>query len=131
MSETPGWLSPTSGAGAPAGDSNTFEMTSGVTPEPSPGASAAAGSNGNSSGEAATDDNDLPGVILTMRLANMGVAIALVACSVRFVDVRGGKCCVQHAMCNPHGTLFPMQCVCSFVYVCARPYQLSHLSSLL
>lgn len=81
MSETPGWLSPTNDASAgAAGDANTFEMTSGVTPE----STTAAGSTASATTSgAAADDNDLPGVILTMRLANMGVAIALVACSVR------------------------------------------------
>jgi hypothetical protein len=31
------------------------------------------------------DDPDLPGIILTMRLANMGVAAALIVISVRVV----------------------------------------------
>lgn len=31
------------------------------------------------------DDPDLPGIILTMRLANMGVAVAIIAVSVRWL----------------------------------------------
>ena len=82
MADTPGWLSPNNDAGTGGGGGdNTFEMTTGVTPEPTSGA--VGGSTTTSTTAAAANDEDLPGVILTMRLANMGVAIALVACSVR------------------------------------------------
>jgi hypothetical protein len=46
-------------------------------PPPAPGAASA------SSTDLAADDADLPGVILTMRLANMGIAVALVVVAVR------------------------------------------------
>ena len=37
--------------------------------------------------EITADDPDLPGVILTMRLANMGAAVALIVAAVRFVSI--------------------------------------------
>lgn len=89
MSETPSWLSPANDAAAGGGggtdnNTNAFEMTSGVTPESTSNHQIAAGPTASgATSAAAADDQDLPGVILTMRLANMGVAIALVACSVR------------------------------------------------
>lgn len=86
MSETPAWLNSDTNANAGSGDN--FEMTTAVTgSQPTtPLASATSGTGGSTISAGATEeDNDLPGVILTMRLANMGVAIALVACSVRGV----------------------------------------------
>ena len=76
-SETPSWLA--SGnenpapAPAPAGGLETSTASGG----------AATADYGDSS---AADDKELPGVILTMRLANMGVAGALIAVSVRCID---------------------------------------------
>jgi len=85
MSETPTWLTNDNNN---AGVDNSFEMTSGVTPAAPATAPAAASATGGSmvadgSTTPAAEEKDLPGIILTMRLANMGVAIALVACSVR------------------------------------------------
>jgi hypothetical protein len=59
-----------------------------VPPPPPPPAAPVASSSTTADGE---DDPDLPGVILTMRLANMGVAIALIAVSVRFAEVAFSK----------------------------------------
>ena len=91
MSETPAWLS-TDNAG---GGGDNFEMTSGITASepvatPTGGGSTTSGTVGGSTttSGAAAEDNDLPGIILTMRLANMGVAVALVACSVCNVMLR-------------------------------------------
>lgn len=56
---------------------------------------ATAGTNA-SAAASVEDDADLPSIILTMRLANMGVSIALIATSVRwnFVGVTVLNCCV-------------------------------------
>ena len=50
-----------------------------VSPPPPPAVTASAASATSASDES---DPDLPGVILTMRLVNMGVAVALIAVSV-------------------------------------------------
>ena len=50
-----------------------------VSPPPPPVAASATSAAPNSD---ENNDPDLPGVILTMRLANMGVAVALIAVSV-------------------------------------------------
>jgi len=73
---TPAWLQDnTTEAPAPAAPSGPVE----VSPPPPPTNNNAAASNI----AAEEDDPDLPGVILTMRLANMGVAVAIIAVSVR------------------------------------------------
>lgn len=78
MTDTPSWLSPeedgaAAAAPAPAPATESFEIS---------------GNNEASTGlvqsnTSTPDDADLPGIILMMRLANMGVASALMACSVR------------------------------------------------
>jgi len=82
MAETPAWLSSDSPT-ANAGGGDNFEMTTAVA-QPSAGASPSSGTTGASAitGGNAEDDEKLPGVILTMRLANMGVSIALVVVSI-------------------------------------------------
>ena len=52
-----------------------------VSPPPPPTLSNGGGAA--SSSESGGNDADLPGIILTMRLANMGVAVALIVVSVR------------------------------------------------
>ena len=80
MSETPDWLADNN-AGDSGGAGN-FEMTTGVA-QTTPAASATSGGGASSSDAAAAEDEEgLPKMILLMRLANMGVAIALVTCSV-------------------------------------------------
>mmetsp|Transcript_4891 Transcript_4891/g.6916 ORF Transcript_4891/g.6916 Transcript_4891/m.6916 type:complete len:182 (-) Transcript_4891:300-845(-) len=74
MSEEPSWLTPETGGAAPAPAApDTFAINNGRSD-----------SAGESTRNAAVDANDseLPGVILTMRLANMGVSVALITCSV-------------------------------------------------
>ena len=78
MSETPSWLAPGNETAAPA---PAAPAPVGLD-APTNGGGAAESNYGVSS---ADDDKDLPGVILTMRLANMGVAGALIAVSVRIV----------------------------------------------
>jgi hypothetical protein len=75
MADTPSWLSPGNEAPAPAaGASTTLEVDNGVGAAPAASADY---------GVTENQDNDLPGMIFTMRLANMGVAIALITISVR------------------------------------------------
>lgn len=85
MSDTPAWLTESGNAQGVGGGDN-FEMTTAVAitqPTAPAGGSTTSGTGATASGTAAgADDGDLPGVILTMRLANMGVAIALVAVSI-------------------------------------------------
>ena len=80
MSQTPSWLQEDSGdaTGVPApvsapASSAAFETQTAVSD-----GNAVAATNGGST----VDEADLPSMILIMRLANMGVAIALVTCSV-------------------------------------------------
>jgi hypothetical protein len=77
-SETPTWLSPGNEAPAPApapAGSSTGGLDTAIT---SGGAT-----DSNYGVSSAADDRELPGVILTMRLANLGVAAALMTVSVR------------------------------------------------
>lgn len=79
---TPAWLQETP---------SDPEPTSGpkVVAPPPPPAPAPAGSSGMSDRDITADDADLPGVILTMRLANMGAAVALIVCAVsKFIFVK-------------------------------------------
>lgn len=84
MSEAPSWLdTPTNTAAATefATASNSGLDTSGVSPMNIENAD----SNANTTAAAATDeakDKDLPGIILFMRLLNMGAAAALISISV-------------------------------------------------
>jgi hypothetical protein len=72
MADAPSWLAPGNEAPAPAArDSTTLEVDN---------AAQAASAN---YGVTENQDNDLPGIILTMRLANMGVAAGLITISVR------------------------------------------------
>ena len=76
MTDAPSWLSPDEGgAAAPAPATNateSFEISGNDGGAAAPAASTTS----------SPDDADLPGVILMMRLANMGVAASLMACSV-------------------------------------------------
>jgi len=84
MSEAPSWLdTPTNTAAATefATASNSGLDTSGVSPMNIENAD----SNANTTAAAATDeakDKDLPGIILFMRLLNMGAAAALISISI-------------------------------------------------
>lgn len=74
MTDAPSWLSPDDGgaaAPAPAPATESFEISGNDGAAPT------------SSTTTTSDDADLPGIILMMRLANMGVAVALMTCSVR------------------------------------------------
>jgi hypothetical protein len=75
MTDTPSWLSPEEGgaaAPAPATNTESFEISGNEGAAPAPSAS----------NTSSPDDADLPGIILMMRLTNMGVAVALMACSI-------------------------------------------------
>lgn len=71
---TPAWLQPNIEAPAPVVDDGGITS---VAPPPPPAPDTT------TSAAAEADDDDLPGVILTMRLANMGAAVALMTISVR------------------------------------------------
>lgn len=73
MADAPSWLSNENEAPTPAPAAESFEINTGT------GDNNAA----TRSTTSAQDDADLPGIILMMRLANMGVSAALMACSVR------------------------------------------------
>lgn len=78
MSESPSWLTEDKDAGSPA-----MQTVSVDTPAPVASPAPAAAPGGSMSASAVDpDDKELPGIILAMRLANMGVSIALMTCSV-------------------------------------------------
>jgi len=83
----PTWLTPegtngAAGAAAPhASASAAPTLNEGAASDT--GASASAATNGAGDDDGAADA-ELPSIILIMRLANMGAAAALIACSVRF-----------------------------------------------
>ena len=68
--DSPAWLQETSSAPAPAPDRHIVAAPAPVAPV--------------NIGEDEQAEPDLPGVILTMRLANMGVAASMMAISVCF-----------------------------------------------
>jgi hypothetical protein len=76
---TPAWLSDNVGGGAPAVKQDAIQTV--------PIDDAVAASGGANSAEVSSapqaEEKDLPHVILMMRLANMGAAVALIACAVR------------------------------------------------
>jgi hypothetical protein len=86
MSDTPAWLATGSDKAAPVGGDN-FEMTTGVTASQPATPSGASTTTSGASAAAESPQEDLPKIILTMRLANMGVAIALIVCSVRITVI--------------------------------------------
>lgn len=101
---TPDWLKESeSHAPAPAAPGQPSEV---VAPPPPPAPAPANAPMTDS--DVTADDPDLPGVILTMRLANMGVAVALIVVAVsgslRLIfgvassDVWRGKRCHPHAI---------------------------------
>lgn len=67
----PAWLQDSSSAPAPAPDGIAAAPTPAIAPV--------------NIGADEQPEPDLPGVILTMRLANMGVAAAMITISVRFL----------------------------------------------
>jgi hypothetical protein len=76
--QTPTWLSDSVGGSAPAMQQDAIESV------PIDDAVAASGVDGSAAASAPeADEKDLPHVILMMRLANMGAAVALVTCAVR------------------------------------------------
>ena len=95
MSDAPSWLqsdentptpSASAGAGNPSTSSSRFEMDSGNAGSP-----AAPTLDSNHVGTLAEEEKELPGIILTMRLANMAAAGALIAISV--CQCIGGSVC--------------------------------------
>jgi hypothetical protein len=81
---TPTWLQENA-AEAPSTQQESNNGLTSVAPPPPPAAAASGTTNQASGGD--EEDPDLPGVILTMRLANMGAAIALVVVSVCTVEI--------------------------------------------
>jgi hypothetical protein len=77
MADAPSWLSPTEDV-APDHRSSALEVDSGNNNRNPTLDQPAAATNDISAG----DEKDLPGIILTMRLANMGAAAGLMTCSV-------------------------------------------------
>jgi hypothetical protein len=79
MSETPSWLTAGNEAPPPVPPAgNSALQTSGGGSDP-------LNTNYGVTATSTEDEKELPGVILTMRLANMGVATALITISVRTV----------------------------------------------
>jgi hypothetical protein len=76
MTDAPSWLSKENESPAPAPAAESFEINTGTGDAATPLAASAQDK----------DDADLPGIILMMRLTNMGVSAALMACSVRYDD---------------------------------------------
>jgi hypothetical protein len=87
MADSPAWLSEDSRGAAPA------------APDPIIAAAPVAAPPLTSSNNAAfdADDKELPGIILIMRLANMGASVALMACSVSVIIF--GYCCCYCCCC--------------------------------
>ena len=80
---TPSWLTEDAGGASPApaaADPMPPVVTDSTNDTP---AVAAASSSTKADDDITKDDPDLPGVILMMRLANMGASIALIVCAVR------------------------------------------------
>lgn len=78
--QTPTWLSDSVGDSAPAVQQDAIESV------PIDDVVAASGVDGGAAEAASApeaDEKELPHVILMMRLANMGAAVALIACAVR------------------------------------------------
>ena len=92
---TPAWLQEAEPEPTPTGPQV-------VAPPPPPAPAAASGGNSTrgamTDAEITADDADLPGVILTMRLANMGVSAAMIAISVRFVAFSRKICELPYGM---------------------------------
>lgn len=85
MSETPAWLAAgKTESPAPAPSSSvevtTLPTSSGTTPNP-----------GNTT-SVSDDDKELPGIILMMRLTNMGMAAGIIASAVSCIDLGGTSC---------------------------------------
>lgn len=74
---TPTWLQETPAQPEPTGPT---VIAPPPPPAPAPAGSAAAAET--SHADITADDADLPGVILTMRLANMGASVALIVVAV-------------------------------------------------
>jgi hypothetical protein len=72
MSDTPNWLA--AGNDAPAPASSSLDVSAPTTSSPAATQDSAAA--------ATDDDKDLPGVILMMRLTNMGMAGGIVTAAV-------------------------------------------------
>ncbi len=87
---TPAWLQPNTteatSAAAPAVMDN-----GGITSVPPPAPPTPAQLQVAAAALEDDDDQDLPGVILAMRLANMGVAVAIIVVSVRWLVPRNKK----------------------------------------
>ena len=73
----PSWLTPSNDAPAPSPAAN-LEVDS----APHTNLSSNMNNGGSTSPSSDADEKDLPGIILTMRLANMGVAAATITVSV-------------------------------------------------
>jgi hypothetical protein len=95
---TPNWLSSETAADSSGGGGlEPAAATASAASAPATGSATTTGSGSISAAGAgatapaaaadAAEDADLPGVILTMRLANMGVAVALIAIAVRLRGV--------------------------------------------
>jgi hypothetical protein len=81
MTDAPSWLSADAPAPAPAApvpDSKVVLSTQ-APPDPSASTNATAANGGSE------ESSELPGIILVMRLANMGAAITLIICSIFFM----------------------------------------------
>jgi len=115
MSGTPSWLTTQKQDSAPAAASN-FETSSGLNDStasaPVPALSSNAGSSTN-------DEDDLPGIILFMRLANMGAAVGLMACSIWTM--------ISYVFARPTLFVLAIYATCGGLLICCLETQLKFL----
>ncbi|CAB9517509.1 COPI associated protein [Seminavis robusta] len=119
MADTPAWLSSgNDNNAAAAGGGDNFEMTTGVAASQQP-TTPTVGSTTSATAASSTEaaEEDLPRMILTMRLANMGVAIALIVCSV-FVMV---------GIPGPSVFVLAIYATCGGLLICCLETQLKFL----
>ena len=115
-SETPSWLSNDQPSAVATG---TSSRTTTPTPlEVDSSGTGTAGGSATAGGAAADDEKDLPGVILTMRLANMGAAAYLMTVSVSFSFLLVWACNIHFALWMPCDSHSPFH----FFFTVCRSY---------
>ena len=88
---TPAWLQPNTTEATTAAAPAVADNNGGITSVPPPAPPTPAQLQAAAAALEDDEDPDLPGVILTMRLANMGVAVAIIVVSVRWLVPRNRK----------------------------------------
>lgn len=80
MADTPSWLQEETSAPAPA----SYDQPGVIAQQAPPAPPVSASQTSNAASGEGDEDPELPSIILIMRLANMGVAAAMIAASVSF-----------------------------------------------